>query len=65
MMPICFHVVPGTGRQEEQGERVDLGIGEAVGPAVLVGDLRLDQHADEVVLGLLPAGGHDRRHASR
>ena len=46
------HLLPGRARpggEQQVGERVDLVVGEAVG-AVLVGELGLDQHADEVVL---------------
>ena len=40
-----------AGREQQQRERVDLGVGEPVRHAVVVGVLGLDQHADEVVLG--------------
>ena len=60
MMPICFQVVPDPGREQQEGERDDLRIGQALRDAVLVGDLGLDQHADQVVATLGPARLDDR-----
>ena len=58
------HLLPGgprSGRQQQHGERVDLGIRETVRLAVLVLDLGLHQNADEIVLWRLASGGHDGR----
>ena len=49
------------GQQQQHGERVDLRVRQPMRAAVLVGELGLDEHADEVVLGLLTPGGDDRR----
>ena len=48
-MPICFHVVPDPAAISSMANEQDLGVGEPVVDAVLVGVLGLDQHADEVV----------------
>ena len=58
------HLLPGgarPGRQQQVGEgRISASVSRWV--TVLVGDLGLGQHADEVVLRVLAPGGHDRRH---
>ena len=57
------HLLPrrtGAGGEQQHRERVDLGVGEAVHDAVLVGVLGLHQHADEVV-GRLHAPRRDDR----
>ena len=57
------HLLPGGARpggEQQHREREDLGVGEAVHHAVLVGVLGLDQHADEVVGGLHAPRRDDR-----
>ena len=60
-MPICFQVVPDPAASSRKAKREDLGVGEHVGLAVL-GELGLDEHADEVVVRVLAPGHEDRVH---
>src|SRR6185437_3002901 len=50
----------GPRTEQQQHERVDLPIGEMRCNAVLVAELRLNEHADEVILRRLSTSRHDR-----